>query len=456
MRPLATMKITSLTPSAMGGCDPNQHDDILRGPSLRGLAAWWLRAIVSGKAYDNGDLQYRDKAIEIQKKILGATEKSSLLLIKPQTNKISKINTSTLTYMTKRGLAINHIRLQLLLMGEKDNKRNVLEEMLRIFDATLKIYSFCRSSDFLDEEALGLYSLTLSLLLEGVGKGARRGLGAVKIESINPSQDVEEYLRKNNYNGLLEISRKMDGETLKKVIEDAVKIAGKVISKISGKNNEAGVRETAGEMPRIPSLSRSSAQIYLKNIDLTQTFEERLVNMNGLLKKLFLRSPRPSNRLVDKLQNTIPIRKSTNGKIITVSYATALGSYILGLPRAAGDPQDPHEYKVAFKTGVGGVSKTIKVKNLPKKDRHSGKGQYSGFVEFRDGKYEPYRRPSPVIVTLLDEKTAVITLFKSSDWPGKLEWFTCKQKEVTTLTVAEAYREVSKYLSNYCQRKIWP
>jgi len=456
MRLLATIKITSLTPSALGGYNPNQHDEILRGTSLRGLAAWWLRAIVNGKTYDNRDPEHREKAIKIQEKILGSTKQSSLLVIRPQINNMQRVKIPPLTYTTKRGLSIKHVRLHLLLMGEKNNgeKEEILKEMLRWFDATLKVYSLSRISNFLNEEVLGLHALMLSLFLEGLGKGARRGLGAVKIENIHLSQDIKEYLQKNNYEGLLRISqKKMNSETLKEIIEDALKIAGKVINRNSKEKSEIGVKKTAGKIPKIPSLSRSAAEIYLKNIGRAQTCEKRLVNLNGLLETLFLRSPWPSNKLVNKLQNTIETKKRTkDGKVVTVSSARALGSYILGLPRAAKNPPQPHEYRIVFQTEVSGQKKTNKVKTLPQKKED----QYSGFIELKDRQYQHYRRPSPVIVTLLDEETAVITLFKSSDWPEKLEWFTCKQKEMTTLTVAEAYGEVSKYLRNYCQRKIWP
>lgn len=456
MRLLATVKITSLTPSAIGGYNPNQHDEILRGTSLRGLAAWWLRTIVSGKAYDKGDAEHREKAIKIQKKILGSTEQSSLLVIRPQINSIRRINISTLTYMTKRGPSVKHIRLQLLLMGEKNKRKveEILRGMLRWFDATLKVYSLSRNDEFLDEEVLGLHALLLSLFLEGIGKGARRGLGAVKVKNTLLSQDVEKYLQKNNYKGLLEIvQNKLNGEGLKRIIEDALEIAEKVIEKNSEKRSEVSVRETAGKIPKIPSLSRSAAEIYSKNINRAQTCEKRLVNLKGLLETLFLRSPPPSNKLVNKLQNTVKRQKRTKeGRVKNVSSAMALGSYILGLPRAAKNPPQPHEYRIVFQTEVSGQKKTNKVKTLPQKKED----QYSGFIELKDRQYQHYRRPSPVIVTLLDEETAVITLFKSSDWPEKLEWFTCKQKEMTTLTVAEAYGEVSEYLRNYCQRKIWP
>ncbi|MEM1798394.1 MAG: hypothetical protein QXX87_04140, partial [Candidatus Jordarchaeales archaeon] len=106
-----------------------------------------------------------------------------------------------------------------------------------------------------------------------------------------------------------------------------------------------------------------------------------------------------------------------------------------------------------FNTTIRSKKKASIVKEVPQKRDE----QYSGFVKFNDEseEYENYRRPSPVIVSLLDEQTVVITFLKSSDWPKELQWFTTREKEVETLSINDAYEQVSKYLSNNYQ-KVWP
>ena len=438
MRKVAEIRIESLTPSAIGGYDPNKHDDILRGTSIRGLAAWWLRAIVSGKAYDGGDLQYREKAINVQKEVFGSTDKSSLLTVVQEVQSMKGINPSFL----KRNGGIDHIRLKLLLMGKKD-KDTLLKKMLRIFRGTVKVYSSAKLESHMDAAMLGLHAIVLSLLSEGIGKGSRRGLGAVKVSQVTLPDEVRRFLQSNGYNGLLSLGQ--DSEVvLKNVIDDALKLAGKALKEASGKRS-------GRSLPEIPSLSMRTAEVYVKKMNLGGTPEERLIRLNTTLKKLFLRSMAPSGSLPDILQKTKPCQKKTKkGKIIRVSEATALGSYILGLPRAASSPPTSHEYMVKFRTGNTQSCSTSRVKLS-----RSTKNQYSGFIGFRNGAYEHYRRASPLIVSLLDERTIVVSFFKSSDWQDELQWFTSHQKTVTAQSVTDAYNIVSNYLRhNFI--KVWP
>ncbi|MBS7248056.1 MAG: type III-B CRISPR module RAMP protein Cmr1 [Candidatus Jordarchaeales archaeon] len=450
MRHLATIKIKSLTPSAIGGYNPNIHDNIFRVTSLRGLAAWWLRAIVSGVAYDEGDINHDKKATEAQKIIFGATNKSSLLVIRTKLENVKNVNTigTSLTGSGENRLSIKHIRLRLLLMGVQD-KINTLKDMLKNFDATICVYSSAKKTNL--KEVLGLYAIIISLLLGGLGKGSRRAMGAVKLSSVELSQKVKEFLQKEGCRGLLQISQKVDENTLKMIVDDARKIAEKMLKEGVLEDIQTG---ELSSFPKIPSLSKKAAEIYVKKLEELRNMscEKRLVTLNAkILEELFLRSPN-LKRLPNILQNTKPSQKIVKQRVVKVSEATALGSYILGLPREARNPPEKHRYRVVFNTTTTSRKKASQA-NVPQEPRK----QYSGFVKFndKDKEYEHYRRPSPVIVSLLDEQTVVITLLKSSDWPEELQWFTTKEKEVEARGINDAYSLVSSYLSSNYQ-KIWP
>ncbi|MEM4447269.1 MAG: type III-B CRISPR module RAMP protein Cmr1 [Candidatus Jordarchaeales archaeon] len=480
MKYLATIEIKSLTPSAIGGYNPNTHDEIFRITSLRGLVAWWLRAIVSGVAYDKGDINHDKKAIEAQKRIFGSTNRSSRLIIKTKpknTNEIKNIDTKNIKTLKQ---LIKHIRLKLLLMGKREsvNEKNSkyekkkndiiiskLSDMLRNLDVTICVYSSAKEPNL--EEVLGLHAVILSLLLGGLGKGSRRAMGAVKISSVKLSRRVMELLEKEGCKGLLQISQKADENTLKMIIDDARKNMLKMIigdaRKIAEKMLKEGVLGDiqTGELPpfpKIPSLSEKAAEIYVKKLEKLGNIscEDRLSTLNSeVLEKLFLRDARDLGRLPNRLQKTKLTEKKVKQKIVVVSEATALGSYILGLPREAKKPPKDHRCRVVFNTNttIRSKKKASIVEEVPQERDE----QYSGFVKFNDEseEYEHYRRPSPVIVSLLDEQTVVITFLKSSDWPKELQWFTTREKEVETLSINDAYEQVSKYLSNNYQ-KVWP
>lgn len=446
MRHLATVRIESLTPSAIGGYDPNIHDDIFRVTSLRGVAAWWLRAIISGAAYDKGDVRHREKAIQIQERVFGATSNSSLITIKTKEHVTEQVNARSLTTTDKKGRSVaKHIRLRLLLMGEQDPIKK-LDGMLRNFRATIDIYSSAKEQKLIVEEALGLHAILLSLLLGGLGKGSRRGLGAVKLRTVSISREVKEFLQDERCEGLLRLPNGVNKETLRMVIDDARRIAEMLL-----KDVQAG---KLSRLPDIPSLSRRAAEIYITRINKGESSEGRLAALNTILEELFLRSPTNLERLPNKLQATRLVKKNVREGAITVSEATALGSYILGLPRAAKSPPTNHQYSVTFKTRNTENKQTRLVKSVPRSSKH----QYSGFVKFDEekGVYDDsYRRPSPVIVSMLDEQTAVITLFKSSDWPEELQWFTSNNKSVKALSIDDAYSVVSQYLMKHYE-KVWP
>ncbi len=474
MRKVAEIGIESLTPSAIGGYDPNKHDDILRGTSIRGLAAWWLRAIVSGKAYDRGDPQHKEKAKKAQEMILGSTESSSLLTIKVN---IGEEGIRSLNENDKQGLVrveqrrgrkpefrvtgTDNIRLSLLLMGKKaESERKLrgklsllLGELFKIFSATILVYS--SSKKVLLEEALGLHALVLALLLEGIGKGSRRGLGALKITGIKLSGDMEAFLSKNGYRGLLGLTSGVKGhESVEEVIEDALKIAEKLIEKMEQAEEKS--YKALEKPPEIPSLSRNAVEIYVKRLHPSSNYKERLANINTILEDLFLRRA-GKNKLVACLQE------------VSGNDAKALGSYILGLPRAAKSPPRKHHYTVRFNPNPEKEKTRTRKCFTDETDVPSDiREQYSGFVKLKvevkkdkEGKekkeynYEHYRRPSPLIVSLIDERTIVMSFFKSSDWPGELQWFTSHQKEVTVRSITDAYNIVSNYLQrNFI--KVWP
>jgi len=277
-------------------------------------------------------------------------------------------------------------------------KHELLEEISKwigeIDKATIKIYTLAKSIGL--EEIITIYSSIIALLLAGIGKGARRGLGAMKVTNIKipelqaSREELADYIK-----FIRDFTRdiKEEPKKLKVLIERSIKLAEEIL-KLGESWMKIKERIDSG-MPRIPSIDSKNCLIFIKR---TKDLWKEICLLNN---KLFTRSGELGRYLRDINRPNQPVKD--------------LKAYILGLPRSA--------------RGRGRYRAIILPHEQKRQTRillSSSRSNKTGFIYSRDeeGKVLEGRRASPIIVSAIDEETIVVSIFKSSDWPDKIYWYT--------------------------------
>jgi len=210
-----TIQVRNTTPLLIGWYEPTLVDPVgLRSSEIKGLWNWWARAFIAGVMYDLGILQGRGdynillkpteteaKAIAcIVGKVLGlgcvgvAESEISLFTIY-----VEPITPSSLMPRTYRD---QYQRIRLLSLGGRSIKGY---DKGHLFHIVIKK----RISRYPSEELTALKILVASLLLSGIGKGARRGLGSLDIKppDVIKERSIKEFLA-DIYKSCVEIVEK--------------------------------------------------------------------------------------------------------------------------------------------------------------------------------------------------------------------------------------------------------
>ena len=515
MRKIAEVKIKSITPILMGGSQADYSDKILRLPSIRGCWRWLLRAIIAAAA---GELN-KDEIDAVKKTIPcilgGALDRevfSSRIIVRGVTeikkydvtfikqNIIKDIQRIRCSNTGKHPLRIDvnytHQRLNLLWMdldkqiiydrkgnlrkeflgGFKllqqilkdkganrvewkpkspgnvrlfydkgirkqyqltQNQQRILHNLLQKFEenlltellkrlgfiegAKIELYSMAKTSDV--EELLAIYSIALTFLLMGLGKGARRGLGAIKIIDI-VSKDPNIEAQIIEINDLIKRLEEGEEKVIQQIIENNIKLAKNLLKKVDKKWKIMKAQAHYQSLPPIPSLTRGFFHIFVKRV--SGGIWSEICNLNN---DLFMRGG--SLGLI--------LRGISNPRNASVK----LQHYILGLPRSA-------KGKAKFKAEIN-IHKGGQIALVPcKKDK-------TGFIYSHkiDQKEEERRRASPVFLTAIDDKTIIISIFKSRDWPTeKIYWYTTHKSKRSSLPhLVRVYQNLISNLRNILRIK---
>ena len=471
MKKLLSLKLASLTPISLGSHDPNIVDELFRISSIKGVIDWWLRALVAGVAYDS-NLNEVELAKKLQGLIFGSTLSSGLLEIRTESYKANRCKDKLNKLI--RGRNIDHVRLQLLAMGYKKDKFNLLRNLLTCFDeVTISVYAKIlptKTSGLVNPNLcnivlVGLSGIIISFLLGGFGKGSRRGLGSFLIKDIifdntkNPLANC--IIDKLDFvAGLKNLGESSNARDYGKIIDKIYNLVEGSLDQIELKGvNSQRERNSA---PRIPSLSKKFSVVYIHQLkNISRDPVDVVINMDKeILRKLFLRME--YNGLVSKLQGLNSPRDP----------AKSIGSYILGLPRSARIPSSKskpihHLFSVNFDPLRGHLGER------PVRYRFSN-NFYRNFKKHRSGYakpifnkkhevvgFEDYRRPSPVIVKPVNNKLISIAVFESVDWVKKDEriywWTKHNGRSLHIYDVTSAINQVKAYLKNDLKAtKIWP
>lgn len=341
------------------------------------------------------------------------------------------ISNGELDIKVKKGKLISPKVKQHLEKNVKDYIEKLFDEISKrvgvIQEGDIQIYTFSRIISY--EEKLFAYACILALLLLGIGKGSRRGLGAIEILNITTSDELNDIKRK--FDEFREALKDKNTEKISAIFREIVKNAienAKELIKIIKERYKVNIKEgSRGEIPKIPSFDNTSCIIYIKE---SKKLWEEICELNN---ELFMRSGKLGLWL-----------RGIDDSRTQVRY---LNHYILGLPRSA----------------KGQPKKCIKL-NI-----HTGRlepcsqklGNKTGFIYFVDEEEKKEgRRASPIILSAIDSNFIILSIFKSEDWPDEIYWCSTKRTRPTSKPLKDIYEllldELNKILKERKFTKIFP
>lgn len=416
------LNLKNSTPMLVGWYKPEIIDPLgLRTTEIKGLWRWWARAFVGGVLYDNGILK-------------GESDNSVLLKPNPcEVRCISKLVGTVLGL----GLAIgdesmasmftlfvepNKVepkRVQQLASWKNSQRVKLLSVGGRDLEAIPPGYSFKLHIEWnqsFNYAKTALKTLIVALQLSGLGKGARRGLGALDIVDINGENSISTEV-KDKSKSLRDLIEEIY-EECRRMIESDNEAKTIIQSELERCSRST---QSQSSLPPIPVLSKKKA-------DSSNITEVRYYNIPESLflriHNFFLRSER-CNVLHDSQKCEDEFRRKH-------------AAWFLGLPRGQA------------RRGPDGGKKLI-----------------AGYLAS-----EKERRASPIHIAFHGDENlfgsgVFVTIMISGDWPKSIEWKGrdgSKPIEVTDQEILKAHsiyiNEFDKYVERLVSRQqvkiLWP
>jgi CRISPR-associated protein Cmr1 len=387
----------------------------LRATEVKGIWRWWARAVIGGALYDECML---------------VGESSDEILRKPTSKEIESISCLVgkilgLGYATREGAEASRftLKIETLTQGlerrvrcasrEEGYKRMELLSlgkgtMYYLPGVTFRITVDRIRSRYSDAENLAVKILVLALQLMGVGKGSRRGLGSLDLNSLDSRITIPSELRK-----LLDEVYNEAKDVVKKYAKECPRINVKPCNERS--------------LPPMPVMSkltskdvsvRADINFNITSVYLIRSSSKDPQEMFRDIHNFFVRSER-CRKLHDNPKCYDWLRKN-------------LEAWILGLPRA----QKGTGYEVTVK-GIDRRASPIIV------SYHSENNRFGGGV--------------------------FVTFLLSADWPTGMKWTGGKGTKRITRSIglddvkvvnaiATAFKEFNDYVdkANYSLRRVWP
>jgi CRISPR-associated protein Cmr1 len=222
LKPLLKIKFWNSSPLLLGGYNTESKHyfdgEELRPTSLKGVWRWWFRAVLGAELWRDGvdeedfirNLRRREGAI------LGTAEEkalSSRIVIRSFTDKVvydkifkekSRDKASEMRCDSKTEI-VNLPKIRHLTV--KGREISFIREINGIIE--LKVISYRDEEPEYEDLKKASGSFILSLLLSGLGKGSRRGLGSLDFEVLDDTTGIFSNMRSEN----------IDVKTLRGVIE---------------------------------------------------------------------------------------------------------------------------------------------------------------------------------------------------------------------------------------------
>jgi CRISPR-associated protein Cmr1 len=386
------LEVTNSTPMLVGWYSPELVDPQgLRATEVKGIWRWWARAVIGGALYD-------------ECKLVG--ERSDEILRKPTSDEIKSINCLVgkilgLGCATREGAEASRftLKIETLTQGlerrvrcasrEEGYKRMELLSlgkgtMYYLPGVTFRITVDRVRSRYSDAENLAVKILVLALQLMGVGKGSRRGLGSLDLNSLDSRITIPSELRK-----LLDEVYNEAKDIVKKYAKECPRINVKPCNERSLPPMPVISKLTSKDVSEKANVNFNITSVYLIR-DSSKDPREMFCDIHNF----FVRSER-CRKLYDKPKCYDWLRKEHK-------------AWILGLPRTQKDR------KTQIDTGY-----KIEVKDVD-------------------------RRASPIIVSYHSESNsfgggAFVTFILSADWPTRMKWIgRGRDRDVKDIIVNEA------------------
>lgn len=394
---LMKIELRNETPLLLGGYDGSYSrtlgsrviEEGLRAQSIKGLWRWWLRAYIAGALWDLYGYVSEQKVIKLAGKILGSPSgKEAISSSFKVRTELSYSRCDRLSNITR------FPRVSLLFVGRGGGyyARN-LKALLSVYEVKRKDREHLLGNE---ERILALGSLITSLILSGIGKGGRRGLGCLNIRVFTDAT--------NRFKRLVNIVSSPDRreEALKNIVLETHRVAKQVV-----RNHEGSEKEE--DMPSIPSLGW-----------------ERRCSVGGSREpfRLYVASTNKSAFIIaqdiqDFCTRGRRLYKSHGSYTCKDAIVEKHVAWVLGLPR---------EQKEQKKTAHG----------------------------YSIVKNKVSRRASPFIFTA-HNKWMSVSIFFSKDWPESIRWrgggedtfldIKCLDK------IYEAYNTVEEVLKEYLKKQ---
>ncbi len=412
MSTLIELELTSDTASFLGGYDTQSHTwDAFRTQSLKGLWRWWLRAYIMGMLYEKGILTFRpsnvrlaeltrDSIMMIQKlagRLLGGLDNASKFRISATVLRHGRENQCP-SYGDQ---VCNCQRVRLLTIGGKRVKY-IPYSMVK-----LTVSERLSRKDRLSREEifLGIGALLTGLILDGLGKMSRRGLGTYTIRLVSDSTRmfVKFFGRDRTFNY----------EKVSELVNETFNYCEKYISS----NIHEYSKQLTEDLPPCDLVSRKRVQVPERiNRRFPENVRERSISVFSIYEVRWS-SKKPISACIE-LQDFF----FRPGRI----------------KRYYGGPNTPYGH---WKDLIS-VNKYAWILGLPREQRGTGY-----IVHNID------RRASPIHVSVHKDR-AYITCFISLDWPRRIDWAGASSLpiEVNRDRILEVFMNVLSYFEDYLKK----
>ncbi|NPA69407.1 MAG: type III-B CRISPR module RAMP protein Cmr1 [Crenarchaeota archaeon] len=414
MSTLLELELKNNIASFIGGFDAQSHSwDPFRTQSLKGLWRWWLRAYIMGVLHDKGLLTFktgkarlvelsRESIFMIQKltgRLLGSTENASRFRI------IAIVQgTPRERYCPSSDKVCRYQRVRLLTVGGR--RVSYLPNLPTVTVRSIISERLSKREQLGREEIyLGIGTLLTGLVLNGLGKMSRRGVGTFSIRLINDS--IRMFYKYFSRDGTFNYDR------LPELVKETLNYCEKYVNNI--------VRESSqkvSELPPCDVISRNQVQ-------LSQVLDSKII----------------SKDILDSRKNVLPVfsiyelRWSSKN---VEDVCRELQDFFYRPERIRkyyGGPNTPYGHWQDIIT----VRKYAWILGLPREQRGTGY-----IVHGID------RRASPIHVSVHRDR-AFVTCFISLDWPRRIEWAGRSSIviEVDENRILEAFVIVLSYFEKY-------
>jgi len=446
---VAKIELINITHMRLGGYNARaysrelQLSEFIRTQSIKGTWRWWLRALLSGSAWELGTSTDVDIS-GLTKSIAGSTECPSGLLLQldrattAETQLIIPYNAlkqlAGLKGGSRRHFVVSTLppRLGLSVMDERLSLEE-LEELLRVHKTgSLLIHlsvltaPWNKLSD--DEIRVAFGALLIALTLQGSGAMTRRGFGHFRVEKIvlgPKGQFLTNYVKASEaLSGAIdELSVE---QALSALAQEAIQSAKKILGRTPGG------RPTGATIPPHPSLSFREGAFTLKVVRVNLTGETRSPELEKLRSLGLTQTDEAQLRLLSRLgRATLKLEWKKRKGLELYASGRDLHTWVLGLPRS----------------------------HQATRERDVDTGYFLPPTE-RDDRPSPGRRVSAISLAPVKEvdrgEWLVATYgFLSYDWPETIVWLNGTRSPVSISTknevrkwFNEAFKTVTDYLGS--------